>query len=276
MRDLFRFLYRIRNTLLFLLLMGLSIAWSIAGNEHHKAEALGSASDIVGRIYGWRHAITSYTDLKRINEELARENARLKDLERHAYVPMAERWVRVNDTLYEQRFTYLTAHVVNGTFHRQRNTLTLDKGSLAGIAPDMGVIGADGIVGVVTGVGRHFSVALSVLDPDWNTSVIVKRTGHRGLLAWDTGEPRTASVVDIAKHAPVLAGDTIVTRGEDGIFPSGVPVGVVTEVTDAPGSNYHTITIRLSEDLTRNGPVQIVRDLFRSELDTLTRVTMDQ
>ncbi|MCB9170412.1 MAG: rod shape-determining protein MreC [Flavobacteriales bacterium] len=269
MRDLFRFLFRIRNTLFFLLLMGLCVAWSITGNEHHKASALRSASDLVGGIYSWRNAITSYADLREVNERLSLENARLKDLDQHAYVPVAEKWVRIDDTLHQQRYTYLAAHVINGTSHRQRNSLTLDKGSLVGVAPDMGVVGVDGIAGVVTKVGPHFSVALSVLDPDWNTSVLIERTGHRGLLQWDTGDPRTASVVDIAKHAPVRPGDTVVTRGNDGIFPSGVPVGVVIDVTDAPGSNYHTITIRLAEDLTRDGPVKIVRDLFRAELDSL-------
>ena len=58
MRDLFRFLYKIRNTLFFLMLMGFSYAWTITGNEHHRSQAVGTANTAVGRIYAWRADIT--------------------------------------------------------------------------------------------------------------------------------------------------------------------------------------------------------------------------
>ena len=64
-------------------------------------------------------------------------------------------------------------------------------------------------------------------------------------------------------------GDTVETRSGDGIFPAGVPVGVVETVEDEPGSNYHDITIRLSEDMTRSGFVYVVEDLHKMERDTL-------
>ncbi|MBK8531452.1 MAG: rod shape-determining protein MreC [Flavobacteriales bacterium] len=135
----------------------------------------------------------------------------------------------------------------------------------------MGVIGTEGIVGVVSDVNDGFASVISVLSPDIKTSVQLRRTGHFGLLYWDTNDPRTASVIDIAKHARVAVGDTVETRGGDGIFPAGIPVGLVEEVVDAPGSNYHGITIRLTEDMTRSGFVYVVEDLRRAERDTLQK-----
>ena len=76
-------------------------------------------------------------------------------------------------------------------------------------------------------------------------------------------------MIDIAKHARIAIGDTVETRGGDGIFPAGVPVGVVETVKNEPGSNYHDITIRLTEDMTRSGFVYVVEDLRRMERDTL-------
>jgi rod shape-determining protein MreC len=99
--------------------------------------------------------------------------------------------------------------------------------------------------------------------------VQVRRTGHFGLLYWNTNDPRTASVIDIAKHARVQVGDTVETRGGDRIFPAGVLVGVVTEVNVQPGSNYHEILIELAEDMTRSTFVYVVKDLQRAERDTL-------
>ncbi|MBV6403856.1 MAG: rod shape-determining protein MreC [Flavobacteriales bacterium] len=269
MRDLFRFLFRIRSTLLFLLLMVLAYGWALGGNEHHRSRAIGSASTAIGTLYTWRSELTAYTGLRGENDRLARANAELMMRGRGNYAPVTARFVAFHDTVQEQQYAYLAARTVNSTVHRQRNTLTLDKGLQAGVAPDMGVIGDHGIVGVVRQVGPRFCVAASVLDPDLNTSVQLKRTGHFGLLSWDTGDPYTASVVDIAKHAPVAVGDTLVTRGGDGIFPAGIDVGVVTRVIDDPASNYRTIRLRLTEDLGRSGHVYIVKDLHRLERDTL-------
>ncbi|MBK8339888.1 MAG: rod shape-determining protein MreC [Flavobacteriales bacterium] len=218
MRDLFRFLFKIRNTLLFLVLMALSYAWTVAGNEHHRAQAVGTANTAVGRVYAWRTDITEYADLRDVNLRLANENADLRRRDRSSYAPVHSRFIAFQDTVHEVRYDMLAARVVNSTTHRQRNTLTLDKGTQAGVGPDMGVIGTDGIVGVVSAAGPRFSVVVSVLDPELNTSVVLPRSGHFGLLSWDTGDPRTASVVDIGKHAPVKQGDTLVTRGGDGIF----------------------------------------------------------
>ena len=275
MKDLFGFLFRIRNTLLFAALMVFAFMWSVNRNSHHRAVASGAAGDLFGTIYGWRNAVTSFAQLKVVNEQLLEENARLRQRHRSAYVPVDDRVVRIQDTLHAQQFLFRPAHIVNSTTHKQKNHLMLDRGSLAGITRDMGVLGPNGIVGVIDRVGPHFSVAISVLDVDLSTSVELARTGHFGLLRWDTNDPLFASLHDIAKHAPVMVNDTVVTRGGDGIFPRNIPVGVVVEVRDDPASNYHRILVRLAEDLTRTGTVHIVSDVLRLERDTLTSNTSE-
>ena len=113
------------------------------------------------------------------------------------------------------------------------------------------------------------SSVISVLNPDVKTSVKVRRTGHFGLLYWDTNNPVTSSVVDIPKHARVHPGDTVVTMGGDGIFPADVPVGMVLSVENPPGRQDQAITVHLFEDMTRSGFVYVVNDLQRAERDTL-------
>ncbi len=272
MRDLFRFLYRARNTLLFLALMLVSMLFLYDGNVHHRARAISSSNAFVGTLFSWRKEITDYANLKEVNRRLAEENAAWRNRSSSAYSPVEALFVRINDTIRQQQYSYLPAKVVNSTWHKPKNFITLDKGSTAGLHDDMGVIGPDGIVGVLREVSPHFSSVISVLSPDIKTSVQLRRTGHFGLLYWDTNDPRTASVIDIAKHARVLVGDTVETRGGDGVFPSGIPVGVVEEVTAEPGSNYHNIIIRLTEDMMRGGFVYVVRDLQRAERDTLQNV----
>lgn len=265
MRDLFRFLFRQRNNLLFLALMAVSVSLLINGNMHQRAQAISSSNAVIGQIYAWRNQVTEFTDLRAVNrqlaQELAAERGRSHALPAHGPGSTGTDSVRM--------YSFITAQVVNSTTHKERNYITLGSGSLDGIAPDMGVIGMNGLVGIVRDVSPRFALVTSVLGNEFRTSVQLKRTGHFGLLAWDTGDPRTASLVDMASHVPVQPGDTVVTRGNDGVFPPGVAVGTVLEVANDPGSNFHAIHVLLSEDLTRTAYVHVVADLFKAERDSL-------
>lgn len=269
MRDLFRFLYRSRNTLLFLALLGVSLSLLMNGNAHHRAQAITSANNVAGTLYSLRSEVTDYANLKAVNRDLAAENASSRERHASAYSPVAARFVRINDSIHEQQYTVLSAKVVNSTTHKQKNFLLLDKGGREGIMVDMGVIGQKGVVGVVSDLSERFAAVKSVLSPDLKISVKVRRTGHFGLLVWDTNDPRLASVTDIAKHARISEGDTIVTRGGDGIFPAEIPVGIVASVEQPAGKTYQDIKVVLSEDLTRDGYVYVVYDLMRPERDSL-------
>lgn len=269
MRDLFRFLHRIRSTLMFLGWLILSMVLLYNGNQHHRAQAISSSNSVVGTIFSWRKEITDYANLKEVNRRLAEENADYRNRHISAYTPVEGVFARIQDTIRRQEYRVITAKVVNSTWHKPKNYLTLDKGTKAGLHGAMGVIGPSGIVGVVRDASPNFTSVISVLSPEIKYSVQLRRTGHYGLLYWDTNDPLTSSLTDIAKHARITVGDTVETRGGDGVFPAGVMVGVVESVEDQPGSNYHDIIVKLSEDMTRSGFVYVVEDLQRIERDTL-------
>lgn len=271
MRDLFRFLYRIRSTLIFIGLMLVSLVLLYNGNAHHRAQAISSSNAVVGTIFSWRKEITDYASLKEVNRKLAEENAGWRNRHISTYTPVEGVFTRIQDSIYQQEYRVIPAKVVNSTWHKPKNYLTLNKGSRAGLRADMGVIGTNGIVGIVRETTPSFASVISVLSPEIKTSVQLRRTGHFGLLYWDTNNPATASVLDIAKHARVAVGDTVETRGGDGTFPSGIPVGVVESVENLPGNNYHTIIIHLTEDMTRTGFVYAVDDLQRMERDSVQK-----
>jgi len=240
---------------------------------NQRAQAISSSNAAVGQIYAWRNEITEYADLRAVNQQLAQalasERNKAHDVPAH---PDSSR--AVSDSARAQHYRFITAQVINSTTQKERNYITLGSGALAGIRPDMGVVGMNGLVGIVRDVSPHFALVTSVLGNEFRTSVQLKNTGHFGLLAWDTSDPATASLTDVANHVPVAPGDTVVTRGGDGIFPTGMPVGTVTEVEDDPGSNYHDIKIHLSEDLTRTAYVHVVTDLLKAERDTLQAKVM--
>jgi rod shape-determining protein MreC len=268
MRDLFRFLFRQRNNLLFAALLALSMWLVVIGNMHQRAQAISSSNHVIGRIYAMRNDVTSFADLRRVNNDLLRslatERARKFNLSLATDTSGA-----VVDTLRHLRYTFIPAQVVNSTTHKEKNYITLDKGSLDGLKPDMGVIGMDGIVGMVRETSAHFALVTSVLNPTHAAAAQLKSTSHFGQLKWNTGDPRTVLLSDIDKHVPVAVGDTVVTRGSEGVYPPGIPVGVVEKVENDPSIPFHVIIVRLSEDLTRSGLVTVVGDIRRMERDSL-------
>ncbi len=268
MRELFRFLIRQSNLLLFLLLMGISLSLLVNGSMHHRAQAISSSNAMVGQLYAWRNEVTGFTDLRRVNRELAVALAVERE-KKYAEPLRADSGVVQIDSAGRESFTYITAQVVNSTVQKERNYITLGSGSLDGIRRDMGVIGVNGLVGVVRETSPHFALVTSILGNELAPSVELKRTGHFGLLKWDTSDPATASLTDVANHVQVAPGDTVVTRGDDGVFPRGVPVGTVLSVEEDPGSNFHKITVKLGEDLARTAYVHVVSDLMKTERDTL-------
>jgi rod shape-determining protein MreC len=269
MRDLFNFLFAFRDIVLFVGLMTLSFILLINNNTYHGAWYFTTSNEISGDILTFRSDLADYVDLKRENEKLRTENANARTRHRSSYSPVANQFVRIQDSIFRQEYRYLDARVVNSTFSKQQNFLTLAGGSKAGIAPDMGVIGHDGVIGVVQQVSENYALVMSVLNTKLEISVEVERNGYFGILVWDSNDPTTASVRDIAKHADVRVGDRFITRGSGGIFPRGQTVGEVVEATSEPGANYLDIKIRLAQDLTRSSHAYIVTDLYKQEKDSL-------
>ncbi len=268
MRDLFRFLFRQRNNLLFAALLALSMSLVVSGNMHQRAQVISSSNAVIGRIYATRNDITSFADLRRVNNDLVRSLA-IERERKFNLLLLADSAGRVVDTLRRQRYTFIPAQVINSTTQKEKNYITLDKGSVDGLRPDMGVIGANGIVGMVRETSEHFALVISVLNPDHAASAQLRSTRHFGQLKWNTGDPRTVLLSDIDKHVHVAVGDTVETSGIERVYPAGIPIGVVEKVENDPSIPFHLIIVRLSEDLTRSGQVTVVGDLMRLERDSL-------
>ncbi|WP_353200097.1 rod shape-determining protein MreC [Sandarakinorhabdus sp.] len=113
-------------------------------------------------------------------------------------------------------------------------TAMLAVGSAAGVSRDMPVIGADGLVGRTQDVGQLSSLVLLITDPLSRVPVIIERTGQAGLAA-GSNQPTLVLIDRVGPDLPLRVGDRIVTSGDGGVYPPGVPVGVVIEVrNDGP------------------------------------------
>lgn len=294
MHSLLTFLYNYRSSFLFILLESLSIFFIVNNNAYHQAAVLNSSNRLVASVMTTTNSVSEYFSLKEVNQRLAAENARLHELmvsgepsnandlllrDSLALEALAEDSVFVvpeirskSDSVRMKQFAFVPAKVVDNTVHRAKNYVTINKGRLDGIEPDMGVISPDGVVGKVKDVSDHFAVITSVLHTDMFVSALVKRSSTLGSIVWAGTNPRLANLDNIPIHINIINGDTIVTSGYSGIYPPNTMIGTVAEVRPEEDAAFYDIDINLSNDFYKLSYVYVVKNLLRNEQDSLENI----
>ena len=136
----------------------------------------------------------------------------------------------------------------------------------------MGVFNDKGIVGIVVGVSKNFSLVMSVLHQEAKISVALpKQKNAFGSLTWEGGNPKEMTLRYIPQHFVVQENEPVVTSGYSLMFPLGHPVGKVLGVPKPDPENPYFLEIRVSlnQDMATVRDVAIIRNLFRAELDSL-------
>lgn len=124
----------------------------------------------------------------------------------------------------------VAAHAVLESRGPSSTTRLLNAGTEKQVRPGHPVLSEHGLVGRVAGVTRGASRVLLLTDPASRTPVLIDRTNARAILTGDGGpNPR----LDFLRGAqPARSGDTILTSGDGGVFPRGLPVGVAVKGID--------------------------------------------
>ncbi len=103
------------------------------------------------------------------------------------------------------------------------NTRLADAGAARGIVEGNPVLSARGLVGRVTGVADQVSRIMLLTDVDSRTPVLIARTNGRAILTGDGGP--NPSLAYLRTHDALQAGDRVLTSGDGGVLPRGLPVG---------------------------------------------------
>ncbi|MCX6258968.1 MAG: rod shape-determining protein MreC [Bacteroidia bacterium] len=265
MRKLINFIVRFHFFFLFLIFEFLSFFLLIQYNFYQKASYISSSNAITGNILYTFHSFTGYLSLNKANNDLLIENTRLHNRLKSSFKSDGSVIVKVNDTIYHQRYEYIPVKVINNSINRQNNFITVDKGSIHGLKPEMAVIAPSGIVGVIKKTSANFSSVISVLNTNFKVSARIKKNGFFGSLAWDGNDYRIANLNEIPLHVKISYGDTVVTSGYSALFPEGIPVGTIIEFNKRSGVNFYEIKVRLLTDFKNLSNVYAVKNLFKHE-----------
>jgi len=246
-RSLLNFAIRNYYYLLFILLQTFCVLLMVKNRSFQSTRIINSANAVSAKTYEVVSNTKEYLALKEENEKLARENACIKNIMRSsAYEFINLQNIQRNDTLFKQKYIYMSAKVINNSTNMRSNYLTLNLGSAQGMVHDMAIINTEGIVGVVKDVSENFSSALSILHKDVKVNCKLKRDGSYGPLSWDKDDDYlSATLTDIPIHAKFKVGDTIVTSALSSIFPEGIMVGTVRHFERLSGVSFFTFKEKL-------------------------------
>ena len=167
--------------------------------------------------------------------ENRRLKAELKDMRQWRDVAIAlrdtnERYRAILALKTDPPIPMASARIVTDSRGPFANSRLANAGAEAGIKPGNPVMSENGLVGRVVGVTQGVSRVLLLTDVASRTPVMIDRTNSRAILTGDGGP--NPKLEYLRGQDPVKSGDRILTSGDGGVFPRGLPVGVAVKGLD--------------------------------------------
>lgn len=269
MRNLLIFISKYNAFFLFIIFEITSLIIFVKYNNFQQATFISSSNEVVGTIYAKVDQLTDYFKLGITNDSLASENARLRNQLKSSFYVDSSVVKTVNDTVNKQQYTYISARVINNSFNRRNNYLTINRGSNAGITKGMGVISGSGVVGIVTNTGPNLATVQSLLHENTRISAMLADSNNIGSLIWDNNlDPTKAMLINIMKQIKIKKGTPVVTSGYS-LFPAGTMLGYVNRLDAKNSSNGTDIEVRLSVNFSSLQYVYVVTNKLAQEQQSL-------
>lgn len=221
----------------------------------------GTTKDMYHGYIDMRRAVNENIELRRKVASLTTENLKLRQSEGDLR--------RLRSLLaYAEQFdmeTSMAQTIMLDTAGRFKSII-IDRGSADGVEVNDVIANANGLIGRVVLVTKDMAKVQLVSDNNSAVGTLVERTRRQGVVRGNgTG---TVQMFDVPSLADVQPGDRVLTAGIDGIYPKGIPVGVVTKA-ETGQSLFKTITVKPAVDFgaveevivihTRKVPPAVVR-----------------
>ena len=270
MRNLLNFFLKYNYWFLFIFLEVISFVLLFRFNNYQGSAFFTSSNQVAGMVYESANKVTGYFHLKTINDGLVQKNVELELQVEHLRSALME--LTADSTEIERMksnallgYDIYRANVINNSLTHADNYITLNKGENDGIRREMGVISGSGVVGIVYQTSPNYSVFSPILNSKSSISCKIKRSDYFGFLKWDGGSSQYATVKDMPRHSLFTLGDTIVTSGHSAVFPGGIPVGTVEDMSDSHDGLSYLLKVKLFTDFARLSDVRVIAKKAQEE-----------
>ncbi len=271
MQQIISFLIRNKYFLLFLFLEIIALSFTVQSHSYHRSKFINSSNYITGSIYSNFNAIENYFNLKEYNEQLAKENVKLKNLiaQKNKQKPAIE-FSKLDSLVYQQKYHFIQAKVSKNDYLKNNNYLTINRGENDGIKTELGVITSKGIIGVTTNTSPHYTTVMSVLNENSRINAKLLNSEHFGTLIWNGKDYNTLQFEDLPRQANIKLGDTLITGGKSTIFPKGILIGTVKNFA-IKNNKYQIINIQPFNDMSAIGYVNVITNFDKLEIQQLEK-----
>jgi rod shape-determining protein MreC len=187
--------------------------------------------------------------LRSQNDELRKrvsdlEEARLENLRLKGIVSFAQ----------ASKTKTLGARVIGLPTNSWEGVITIDRGTADGVAAEMPVVGAGGLLGETDDVTANSARVRLITDPNSGVAALIQSSRAQGIVKGSLEGQLTLDFV--STDTTVRAGDVVITSGIGGVFPKGLLVGEVTKVVKTASSLYQSIDLAPSARL--NGVEEVL------------------
>jgi rod shape-determining protein MreC len=162
-------------------------------------------------------------------------------------------------------FQTVAAEVIATSPGEASRAIFIDKGTDAGLTPDLAVITPAGVVGKILTVFPHTAQVLLITDSSSGAACTLERSRVQGILKG--GKLNQCQVDYVMNEAPVALGELVLTSGLDQIYPKGLPLGTVAQTAD--GNIYKNIRVKPTAALDRLEGILVVLKPPSGELQAL-------
>lgn len=209
-----------------------------------------ASSKATGATSGFFQQIWNFRSTARENEQL-RERLTQVETELHTAQQAAAENERLKSLLSLNEQTdvkKVPARVIARDPSVWFNTITINRGTSSGIAVNMPVVTAGGIVGRIITVSPWASQVMLITDEKAGAGAVVGQLGQSGALGSIRGRADLGAALIEMRYVSGLEkvenGDYVMTTGQDGIYPPGLNVGRVVEVKSGTATSAHQILIQ--------------------------------
>lgn len=276
MRNIFLFIRRYFNLLIFLVLQVISIYFIVHYSTYHTAAFGNIANQVTGKVNTQYSNIERYFYLKKTNDSLVKANESLYNkLKMDFELPDTTSRqgidsIMVDSILQFRKYTYLHARVVANSVTAQNNYIVLSRGKAGNLKVGMGVVDANNaVVGITTDVTNDFAVVMSLLHKDSHISGKLLKTGETGTLNWDGVEPNIVTLTNIPKSTKIAKGDSVITSGFSTSFPKGMMIGTVEAVYKEVSTSNFKIKLRTATNFYN---LQYVYAIDNAQQEAITKI----
>ncbi|WP_116786872.1 rod shape-determining protein MreC [Flavobacterium psychrotrophum] len=272
MQQIINFLFKNSINLLFLLLLGISLTFTIQSHSYHRSLSVSSANAVTGYVYEKINDVEQYFSLRGQNEKLNHENAELKRLLYNTQDTANKPPMQLPENM-PGNYKVIEAKVISNSYSTQENYLTINAGAEDGVHEDMGVVSNLGVIGYIEKKSKHYATVITILNRKFKMGAKIKKNDHFGTLTWNGQNTGFAQLIDVPRIAAFSKGDTIVTGNESTIFPENIPVGTIDKVYRDKVTQNFTLDVRLFNDMTSLGYIYIIENKHKDEIKVLQEAT---